>query len=360
MKTFNHYSDHELVTAIKLRVAQERAATCDILDFLFEVQSRMLFAAIGFSSLHDFCVRELGYSDGAAYRRIAAMKLSRELPAAKATLADGKLSLTTASTLQSFFEREKKERAKSYSLEEKSDLVAELQGKSKTECERKLTGISPQAFPREKARVISDTGETEIRFVASASLIKKIDRLRKLTAYRTSGSSHAALMECLVDLGLKTWDPLERPFSKGLGRKVAGTVELGKVDLEEVDLNVNSVCSAKSLEAASPEKLRAASTPDLLLNQASPAKLGVPHFSRYISRQVRTYVWRRDFGRCTFIDSISGRACSSCYGLQIDHIIPFAKGGSSEPGNLRLLCRAHNVLSARRSFGTAKTRGAGS
>src|SRR5690242_18093333 len=102
MKNLNSYSDHELIKATKSRVGDERAATSDILEFLSEIQKRLLFASTGFSSLHEFCVRELGYSDGAAYRRISAMKLSRDLPVAKSAIEDGKLSLTTASTLQSF------------------------------------------------------------------------------------------------------------------------------------------------------------------------------------------------------------------------------------------------------------------
>jgi hypothetical protein len=46
--------------------------------------------------------------------------------------------------------------------------------------------------------------------------------------------------------------------------------------------------------------------------------------------------------------------CGSTYALEIDHIIPQAKGGSSESDNLRLLCRACNQRSAIREFGIKK------
>jgi 5-methylcytosine-specific restriction endonuclease McrA len=40
--------------------------------------------------------------------------------------------------------------------------------------------------------------------------------------------------------------------------------------------------------------------------------------------------------------------------LQIDHIVPFAKGGKTEASNLRTLCRAHNLLMAELEFGREK------
>lgn len=46
---------------------------------------------------------------------------------------------------------------------------------------------------------------------------------------------------------------------------------------------------------------------------------------------------------CEYIDPITKRKCSSKYQLQIDHIIPVARGGDNESTNLRILCRTHNL-----------------
>ena len=78
------------------------------LRHLAEIDSRKLFFKQGFFSLFDYAVRELGYSEGAAYRRIKAMKLCRELPETANRLQSGRLSLSAASQLQVFFEKQYK------------------------------------------------------------------------------------------------------------------------------------------------------------------------------------------------------------------------------------------------------------
>ena len=75
---------------------------------LREINSRKLYFEMGFSSLFDYAVRELGYSEGAAYRRIKAMKLCQDLPETENQLQSGNLSLSAASQLQVFFEKQDK------------------------------------------------------------------------------------------------------------------------------------------------------------------------------------------------------------------------------------------------------------
>ena len=69
-----------------------------------------------------------------------------------------------------------------------------------------------------------------------------------------------------------------------------------------------------------------------------------------ISREVRDRVYLRDRGQCTYV-SPTGTHCSCRENLQVDHVIPAAKSGSNNIGNLRLLCRSHNLLMAEKEFG---------
>jgi 5-methylcytosine-specific restriction endonuclease McrA len=72
--------------------------------------------------------------------------------------------------------------------------------------------------------------------------------------------------------------------------------------------------------------------------------------TRYISPASKDKVFTRDGGRCTFIGA-NGRRCNSTWGLQIDHIEPYTRGGSNRASNLRLLCGKHNRIEAERILG---------
>ena len=106
--TIKQLSNKELLSHTKTLVQKERDIHIQVLRHLAEIDSRKLFFSQGFFSLFDYAVRELGYSEGAAYRRIKAMKLCRELPETANRLQLGKLSLSAASQLQVFFEKQDK------------------------------------------------------------------------------------------------------------------------------------------------------------------------------------------------------------------------------------------------------------
>ena len=82
-------SNQELLSRTKLLIQEERNLHIQVLNHLKEINSRKLYLKRGFSSLFDYCHKELGYSEGAAYRRIQAMKLCQELPETEADRESG-------------------------------------------------------------------------------------------------------------------------------------------------------------------------------------------------------------------------------------------------------------------------------
>ena len=71
---------------------------------------------------------------------------------------------------------------------------------------------------------------------------------------------------------------------------------------------------------------------------------------RHIPAEVKRAVWARD-GRCCRWPLTSGGVCGSTTRLELDHIVPLARGGTSTVSNLRVLCATHNQLAARQVFG---------
>ncbi len=85
---------------------------------------------------------------------------------------------------------------------------------------------------------------------------------------------------------------------------------------------------------------------DLLLEKLEKQRLGKtsrPRPSREqshtarVSRATRRAVFERDGERCTFADTEAHR-CPATTWLELDHVIPRARGGTSEVGNLRVRC----------------------
>src|SRR5690554_6171569 len=76
-------AENNLHNRIKALVATERKTLAEIIENLQRVYDTRLFAKMGYSSLIKYLIKECGYSEGAAYRRYQALKLTKEIPEAK-------------------------------------------------------------------------------------------------------------------------------------------------------------------------------------------------------------------------------------------------------------------------------------
>jgi hypothetical protein len=87
-------------------------------------------------------------------------------------------------------------------------------------------------------------------------------------------------------------------------------------------------------------KRRGAVAPAPKRQRTAVPKAAAGERSRNIPAELQRQVWERDGGRCTFVGP-DGRRCGSRWKLEIDHIEPFALGGTPELHLLRLRCRPH-------------------
>ncbi len=289
---FSKVTDEQLLANLKSKVENEKELTLEILRHLAEVERRRLFLAKGYPSLFEYCVKELGYGEGAAFRRISSMRLTADLPQAEKQLREGSVNVSTLSQLQRFIRKEERFRGEKMTKDHKLELLGQVQNKSQQEVEKTFASISPHIVAStETSRPINDE-LIELKVVISSKLAKKLERLKNLLAHRNPHAGTAEILEYLADAALKKLDPETKPASR----------------------------------ASPPVK-------------APPQSPKRRH--RHIPSVFRQQVWARDRGKCTFTSS-SGRKCDSRYMLQVDHIIPLVGGGKTELSNLTLLCAAHN------------------
>lgn len=346
-------SDAELLAALKALVVVERRGLVRVLRHLAEVDRRDLPQKTGYHSLFVFCQMELGYSEGAAYRRIHAARAARRFPVIYSMMANGRLALSVVSVL-----------APCLNAHNHRDLLHNAAGKSKREAEALVAALRPVALAADRIRRLGppptaapqdspvgfpsgpslfaaaaqssvpeepaglfepprgagpgrtgaasppdpNASRVHFSFTGDESLLLRLERARELLRHRHPDGRPAAIFSLALDALLDRIDP-ERVIQRRKRRQ-------------------------RSSQAAPEPKHR-----------ANPGR------SRHVPAWVRREVWEREGGRCTFIGT-SGRRCGARGFLEFDHIQPFALGGrSDDPANLQLRCRAHNLLTARSVFG---------
>ena len=373
MRTFQNIqkmSHKELLSQTKSLVLKERSLHTQILQHLSEIKSRQLHLKMGFSSLFEYAVKELGYSEGAAYRRIQTMKLCQQVPETAQKIQEGKLSLSSASQIQTFFEKkvkqEREQKAEKspppknpltpsspqketqqlgFSLTEKKRILQEVEGNSTRDTMKLLAQKdSSLALPTEKVRYLGG-GKVEIRLVVDEGCQKRLESLLHLLAHKNPSLSYAELLSILSQEAIQKHDPMLKKVKKSTltsPQKLASTKSPEEVksmtthSRQELEGEIKKLSSeVKKIQKCS-EPIRTTS-PQKLEKKGNPTKE-----SRYIPSAIKNYVWQRDGGRCNYMNHQTKRQCNSTYMLQVDHIQPFAYGGSSKAENLRLSCAAHN------------------
>ncbi len=344
-------SDDKLLQGTQSLVLEERRITLLVLRHLREIERRRLFADRGYGSLFDYCTRELKYSEAAAQRRIASMRLLRELPEIETRIEEGRLSLSVVSRAQTFFRQESRVDTP-VSTAQKREILQELEGKSAREAERVLLARSsdPVRLLPERVRAVS-AEISEVRFVADQKFLSEVEVLRGLLAHSHPDASMAELLEFAVALAVKKLDRAREPERKSSCSKRAPVSS----DLPPVSVQVSPPVSPLPTSEVEPGEsseeghgTAACVTPNRSAETWRRA--------RSLPRALEREVWRRDASCCSYTDSATGRKCGSRHRLQVDHVRPWALGGETTLENLRLLCFRHNQRLGIKSFGFRRMR----
>jgi len=314
LHVFKEVSDSELVSRTKKIAIEERKLLKQMLAHLEEIERRRLHLILGFSSLFDFCLREIGYSRDEAGLRIGAMRLVREVPDVLDAVEEGRLCLTNLAMAQTYFRQSETP----LPVEEKRDLLKSLEGLSTRECKKKLT--PPQAVMRRS-------------FEVDDEILADLTRIREL--WGNQDLSEKEMLRKMAKLVLSRIDP-ELKQSVGAHRVKAE----GKTGVRA------QAKDAVTAEPGAEVKCEVKMDADLDADWANtlPPEMVTPE-NRHIPAHVKLEVWKRDQGRCTY--QHPKRRCESRYALQFDHLDDYGCGGAHTIDNLRLLCRAHHRLKSR-------------
>ncbi len=384
-RSLSNLSDNVLLSRLHELVKNEKQTTLSILRHLAEVDRRDLYLAYGFSSLFDYCVGALGYSRSAAGRRIASARCLRRFPEVHDLLELGEVNLTTIGHVASILNDENRDL-----------LLREIRGKTERQVESIVARYKPPVAYRDRVRPVRVTvpdlgpnsknrcnslilnsrsgsgnrsncgivhpdgqgeqgpgggafgatqrefaalaaprekspdttgiaGHTEkrllIQFLANEAFMTKLNEVKALLSNKIPGGTFEEVFEVLMNEFIDRHSPEKR------------TQRREKRQAKKVEKKQQK----RDTEKSNKKNVGGVDTDD---NKRS----------RHIPVKTRDAVFKRDDGRCTYVGR-NGKRCGSTHGLQIDHIKPFAKGGSNTLSNLRLLCGRHNRHEAKRILG---------
>ncbi len=220
---------------IKSLVIQERATLVQILEHLQIVYDTRLYAKMGYGSIIKYLIKEHGYSESAAYRRMQALKLVKEIPEVKNLVKKGNLHLSGITTLQVMMKGE--DRAS------KIDVISKIQNKTNSEIQSEIFKLVPSAsLPNENKRKISET-ETRLSINLSQKVMDKLEKLKAQTkCYDTS-----LVIEKALDIALSSTDVTKTKTIKSYGSTNPRTIP-AKIK-KEILVRANHKCEFPGCES---------------------------------------------------------------------------------------------------------------
>jgi 5-methylcytosine-specific restriction endonuclease McrA len=210
---------------------------------------------------------------------------------------------------------------------------------------------------------------SKISFLVDQEFMDQLEEATGLLASKMPGASVSEVLGEVMKLGLSVLRKKRFKLIEDQGEDSSGEEEpreetpklISGVGIQpnakskssavsSVRSNPNTDVGTKSLSTPKPPQCKPVSD----VGTQSP-KTNKPERSRYIPASVQRQVRLRDGNKCVNTNPKTGERCGSRYDIQFDHFpIPFATGGENSVENLRLVCRACNLLHGVQRFGRDK------
>jgi len=338
-------SDRELLAGLSSAAGDERRVTAELLALLAEVDSRRLYLGEGCSSLFAYCTRVLHFSEHAAYHRIETARAARYFPVVLRLVADGSVTTTTVALLRPHL-----------TPGNHAALLEAARHKSKRDVEYQIACLAPKPVATALIRRMTEgkanagdapsLAETE----TPATIVDECADGLELVPPQASSPRATSVA---VQRPRPTIAPLARDcyllrvtLSANAHARFRRAQDLMRDSIPNGD-PASIVERALTVLVDHLEKAKSAKT-------ARPRRASARHAQssgdfRHIPAVVKRAVWARDDGRCAFV-GLHGR-CTETGHLEYHHVVPFARGGSADVGNIALRCRPHNAFESELVFG---------
>lgn len=331
----------------------------ELVDILQQVEDHRIFMKIGYPSLFSYITAALGISENIAYSLITVARKAREVPALKARILSGEVTLSNARRVASVLTPDNQMEW----LQKASEL-------SNRQLEREIVKVRPLEKTVERASYVS---AERIRLELGLSE-REMLRLRRVQDLISQSMRRPVSLEetigALTREFLTRNDPLEKAKRHQVRKGVLDHSNGPQVGAMEADVGATAVDVGAAKRADDKPAVRADSSAKADLREAQ-AQFSVGDRSSasfqqagLVTRLVRRerivrgrqltrrepipanllhQVNLRDQRRCTHVLP-SGKRCNETRWIEIHHKIPVHQGGANTVANLTTLCGTHHRL----------------
>jgi hypothetical protein len=363
-----------------------------VVQFVIELAGfakRELYRELGYTSLFYYCVRQLGLSKASAFRRSEVARLIARFPVIADRLTEGRLFIRALVELREVLTEENH-----------ASVLTRAEGKSQEEAQLLAVEHRPKPIPRDVVRALpmaalpvesalvpvgpvgtstqllrSEAVQPHLGFAlvpvetsaparapevvkpltpelrrlnvtVTAEFIDELEQVRVALSHKCpDGNFEQVVREAfklVLERDRKRKALTERPRALA-ARPVAQPA--APADSEAPGDQAAPADSEAPRDAAAPADSEAPGDSEIAADSETPVEN-----ARYVSAAIRRAVWRRDQARCTWPMG-DGKVCGATHRIEFDHDLELALGGKSTLGNIRLLCRSHNLMKAEQHLG---------
>jgi hypothetical protein len=291
----------QILSGLENLVKSERKITHLVLRFIDEVARRKMYLDLGYDSLYKYLTLHLKYSGNQAYDRIDAARVLGASPKVSEKIESGQITLSQLVKVGQCLKLEQK-RGQGVSVQRTENILSQVESLSVFETE-KILACEFNYIPK-KIQKIQPQQDGSV--VVTMTLDKdQFEIIQKAQNYISHSVPNGDLADAFTFLAKKE---IRRVEGKTAGKKPEGGEDKYSIPTQ--------------------------SFPESRLRRKS------------ISLRTRRMLMEKANHQCQHVPAETGVRCNSRFQLQVDHVIPLAKGGADEVENLRVLCGIHNRAEA--------------
>jgi hypothetical protein len=320
--------NHDLISRTEKLARSERKITHLILLHINEIESRRLYADLGFDGMFSFLTKHLAYSESSAYRRLQSARLLKQIPEIAEKLETGSLNLTQLTQVQKCLKLENKNlkstttpttsatqtisSIQTTNIERAKIALQKIEGRNSFQTEQLLAiEFKQPAQTYEKAKPQLDES-VRIEFTLNKEQYQQLLQAKNLLSHIHPEGKWSDIISTLAT-----------KFNQNkLGKQQQNSRSASALG----SFNETFSQSQNSDSGAVKTKLR-------------------PNIQKSLRRQLLTSAKHE----CQYTNPVTKKRCGSTFQLQLDHIHPLAMGGAHDIKNLRVLCAVHNRMFAVKS-----------